>query len=165
MNEALIAHWNGKVSQDDEVYIIGDFAYRSVCSVAAYLTQLNGYKHLIIGNHDLWLENDQGLVGFFESVEHMQVIRLDDKTITLCHYPMFEWTGSRRAMDQQTSKSWLIHGHIHNCRDTDSYHYIREQLPCALNAGVEINLYELVTFEELLSNNNAWYGRNRAGLR
>lgn len=159
MNEALIENWNRKVRPEDEIYLIGDFAYRSACPVAEYLRRLNGQKHLIIGNHELWIQSDPSLSRFFVSVSHMQVIRLDNAAITLCHYPMFEWNGSRRALDQRTSRSWLIHGHIHNWRDIDSFRYIQEKLPCALNAGVDINQYEPVSFEELLANNNAWYGR------
>lgn len=30
-------------------------------------------------------------------------------------------------------------GHIHNSITTDAYGYIKEHLPCALNAGVDIN--------------------------
>lgn len=74
-------------------------------------------------------------------------------------YSMLEWNGSRRAVDQATSISWLIHGHIHNSKEGATYEYIRDNLPCALNAGVDINDYEPVTFEELLKNNNIWYGR------
>ena len=159
MNEALIENWNRKVQPDDEIYLIGDFAYRSACPAVEYLRRLNGQKHLIIGNHELWIQNDPALSRFFVTVDHMRVIRLDNAMITLCHYPMFEWNGSRRALDQRTSLSWLIHGHIHNRRDIDSFRYIQENLPCALNAGVDINHYEPVSFEELLANNNAWYGR------
>lgn len=162
MNEMLIENWNRKVQMDDEIYIIGDFAYRSACPVTNYLTRLNGQKHLIIGNHELWFYNDLSMTRFFKSVDHMQVIRLGEKMITLCHYPMFEWNGSRRALNQQTSKSWLIHGHIHNRRNVDSYLHIRDRLPCALNAGVDINHYEPVSFEELIANNNAWYKREPA---
>lgn len=50
-------------------------------------------------------------------------------------------------------------GHIHNSTTTDAYGYIKEHLPCTLNAGVDINNYEPVTFEELLENNNRWYER------
>lgn len=41
-----------------------------------------------------------------------------------------------------------------------AYEFIKENLPCVLNAGVDINGFEPVTFEELLKNNNEWYGRN-----
>ncbi|MDO5358956.1 MAG: hypothetical protein Q4E80_06235 [Slackia faecicanis] len=30
MNAELIARWNAKVTDDDDVYMLGDFAYRSI---------------------------------------------------------------------------------------------------------------------------------------
>ena len=159
MNTFLIDKWNQKVEKNDEVYILGDLSFRSSQSVKTYLEQLKGRKHLIIGNHDFkWQKNIQNMNDYFETVSNLEVIKLDKKLITLCHYPLLEWNGSRRAKDQETSISWLIHGHIHNSRD-DVFEYIRDHLPCALNCGVDINGFEPVTFEELLANNNKWYGR------
>lgn len=159
MNEFLISKWNDKVKNDDEVYILGDLSYRSGVSVKSYLRQLNGRKHLIVGNHDFqWMKNIGDLKEYFETVSNLEIIKLDKKLITLCHYPLLEWNGSRRAKNQDTSISWLIHGHIHNSRD-GVFEYIKENLPCELNAGVDINGYTPVTFEELLVNNNRWYGR------
>lgn len=161
MNDFLIRKWNEKVKEDDIVYILGDLSYRSSISVKTYLKQLKGRKHLIVGNHDFqWQKNITNINDYFESVSDMKVIRLDEKLITLCHYPLLEWNGSRRAKNQQTSISWLIHGHIHNSRD-NVFEYIKDNLPCALNCGVDINGFEPVTFEELLINNNKWYGRSK----
>lgn len=161
MNDFLIRKWNEKVKEDDIVYILGDLSYRSSISVKTYLKQLKGRKHLIVGNHDFqWQKNIANINDYFESVSDMKVIRLGEKLITLCHYPLLEWNGSRRAKNQQTSISWLIHGHIHNSRD-NVFEYIRDNLPCALNCGVDINGFEPVAFEELLANNNKWYGRSK----
>lgn len=161
MNDFLIRKWNEKVKEDDIVYILGDLSYRSSISVKTYLKQLKGRKHLIVGNHDFqWQKNIANINDYFESVSDMKVIRLGEKLITLCHYPLLEWNGSRRAKNQQTSISWLIHGHIHNSKD-NVFEYIRDNLPCALNCGVDINGFEPVTFEELLANNNKWYGRSK----
>lgn len=161
MNDFLIRKWNEKVKEDDIVYILGDLSYRSSISVKTYLKQLKGRKHLIVGNHDFqWQKNIANINDYFESVSDMKVVRLGEKLITLCHYPLLEWNGSRRAKNQQTSISWLIHGHIHNSRD-NVFEYIRDNLPCALNCGVDINGFEPVTFEELLTNNNKWYGRSK----
>ena len=52
MDHCLIQLWNSRVSADDDVYIVGDFCYRSGRTPDWYLRQLNGHKHLIIGNHD-----------------------------------------------------------------------------------------------------------------
>lgn len=160
MNDFLIDKWNQKVKDSDEVYILGDLSFRSSVSVKTYLKQLKGCKHLIVGNHDFqWQKNIQNMNDYFESVSNLEVIKLNGKLITLCHYPLLEWNGSRRAGNQKTSNSWLIHGHIHNSRD-NIFEYIRDNLSCALNCGVDINDFEPVTFEELLKNNNKWYGRN-----
>ena len=39
-----------------------------------------------------------------------------------------------------------------------AYHFIKEYLPCALNACFEINDHP-ATLEELIENNRKWYGR------
>lgn len=160
MNEFLIEKWNNKVKSDNEVYILGDLSFRLGASVKVYIKRLKGRKHLVVGNHDFqWMKNIGNLSEFFETVSNLEVIKVDKKLITLCHYPLLEWNGSRRAKSQDTSISWLIHGHIHNSRD-GVFEYIRDNQPCALNAGVDINGFEPVTFEELLENNNRWYGRD-----
>ena len=126
-----------------------------------YVAQLMGRKHLIVGNHDeYWLKNEtKNVHKYFESINYMDLIKDGEKSITLCHYPMFEWNRSRYIISQEDSMFWHVHGHIHNTQDCDAYKLIREKLVCALNAGVDINNFEPVTFEELLANNNKWYGR------
>lgn len=159
MNEFLINKWNQKVNDDDEVYVLGDVSFRSKVAVKTYLQRLKGHKHLIIGNHDFqWMKNCPDIGEYFESVSHFDIIKVDHKMVTLCHFPLLEWNGSSRANNQDTSNSWLIHGHIHNTKDK-TYEYIRDNLPCALNCGVDTNDFEPVTFEELLENNNRWYER------
>lgn len=165
MDTFLIDKWNQKVDEDDEVYILGDLSFRSSINVSNYLKQMKGRKHLIVGNHDYnWQKNIKDMSEYFESVSNMEIIKNEDKLITLCHYPMLEWNGSCRAKSQKKSISWLIHGHIHNNKDEKSFWYIREHLPCALNAAVDINNFEPVTFDELLANNNKWYGRETIGV-
>lgn len=160
MNEFLIDKWNQKVNDEDEVYILGDFSFRSKVHVKLYLERLKGHKHLIVGNHDYqWMKSVTNLDEYFDSVSNFEVIRIDDKLVSLCHYPLLEWNGSRRATNQETSISWLIHGHIHNAKEK-TFEYIRDNLPCALNCGADINGFEPVTFEELLANNKRWYGRS-----
>ena len=159
MNEYLIRRWNESVDTDDEVWICGDFSYRSKVDVGYYLKRLKGRKHLIIGNHDVkWMKNCR-LSDYFESVNHMEVIKDGKKTITLCHFPLMEWSGSRYAKYSLEGTSWLIHGHLHDSRTCDAYYFIKKFLPCALNCGVEINDFHPVTFEELLENNDEFYGR------
>ena len=161
MDEYLINKWNETVTDDDDVYILGDLSYRSKHSVESYLSQMSGKKHLIIGNHDYqWMKAITDLEQYFVQVENMCLINHGKSLLTLCHYPMLEWNRSRYANDSATSTSWLIHGHIHNSTTLEAYRFIRRHLPCALNAGVDINNYVPVTFEQLIDNNNHFYNRN-----
>ncbi len=50
MNETTIKNWNSVVSEDDEVYILGDFG--AVNNEQDVLKRLNGIKYLVKGNHD-----------------------------------------------------------------------------------------------------------------
>ena len=71
----------------------------------------------------------------------MEVILLNDKILTLCHFPTYSFIGD-----------WLIYGHVHNNEADKSWLEIR-RCQNTLNAGCEINNYVPVTFEELKENN------------
>ncbi len=135
------------------VYIIGDLIYKSQ-SPEKYLEQLKGKKVLIRGNHDTgWLE----LIDadkYFADITSLLEISLFDRMITLCHYPMLEWRNSRK---DGKKLGYLIHGHIHN-RVEQKYEVLFNSTN-ALNAGVDMNNFEPVTFEELIVN-NANFKRN-----
>ena len=155
-DDEIISRWNAKVNATDIVYILGDLSFRSSYSVSYYLSQMKGKKHLVVGNHDISWMRHTDVQKYFESVDYLKTIKLEKKQITLCHYPMLEWPGSRYA-DSETS--FLIHGHIHGEKNNEVFNHIRMYQPHALNAGVDVNGYEPVTFEELRQNNKFWYNR------
>ena len=143
MNEALIEKWNAKVSGSDTVYIVGDIFFR--CSdPEPILSRLKGKKILIIGNHDSSWMDKIDLQKYFVEIADFKVITNGKYAITLCHYPLLTWKHQR--------KSYMIHGHIHADTTDDFFPLIccREKV---LNAGMDINGFEPVTFEELLENN------------
>ena len=49
MDGAIVKRWNERVTPQDRVYHLGDFAFDDH---DPYLELLNGQKHLILGNHD-----------------------------------------------------------------------------------------------------------------
>ena len=54
MEQAMISRWNKRVNNNDDIYILGDFCWSGNADVwAGILSQLNGRKYLITGNHDL----------------------------------------------------------------------------------------------------------------
>lgn len=144
MDKALIDNWNRVVTDEDHVYIIGDFTYKNCKSSEEYVKQLKGHKHLIIGNHDYVTIKDENACRCFESMDKIAYIRDGDKAVMLCHFPIAEWNGKKRG-------TYHIYSHIHNRKD-DTYEFMRLQ-PNALNAGCMINGYRPVTLEQLIENN------------
>lgn len=150
MNQALITNWNARVTDNDDVYVLGDFAFRCGDSVRKIAHSLHGRKHLIIGNHDFkWMRNDPAAVAEFVEVSPMLETEDGGRQLTLCHYPMMAWRNSTRDF------SWLIYGHIH-ANKADDFWPLLSQMPRALNAGVDVNWFTPVTFDEMLENNRKW---------
>jgi calcineurin-like phosphoesterase family protein len=52
MDRAMVESWNAAVRPGDAVFHLGDFALGSAESIAELLATLNGYKLLVLGNHD-----------------------------------------------------------------------------------------------------------------
>lgn len=148
MDRVLIENWNKKVKKNDTVYIIGDIVWDKK-KVAHYMEQLAGKKVLITGNHDSDWAKREDCTKHFEFVVPYLETNLNGHPITMCHYPMLEWKSSREKSHRKLG--YHIHGHIHN-RIADEYRYLFREFN-ALNAGVDINNFEPVSFDELISNN------------
>ena len=130
MDRVLIWLWNSRVTKNDQVYILGDFAFHNEKPYSWYLKQLKGQKHLIIGNHDSKLLKDDEAMSYFVSVDKMLHVSDSGKELCICHFPIAEWNGFHRGAIH-------IYGHIHNRKDA-TYHYMK-QFDNALNAAACIN--------------------------
>ena len=152
MDRRLIESWNRRVRPEDTVYILGDLMV-SCPDPAAYLNQLAGTKHLILGSHDgVWIKrlrktHPHLLDQAFASVSPMAEITVDGSRAVLCHYPMMTWNGCLQG-------AYHIHGHIHN-QTSAAYWPLLSRMDRALNAGVDVNGFQPVTLEELKANNRA----------
>lgn len=151
MDEVLLRNWNEKVHKNDTVYILGDLFFRNTVPASDYLEEMRGTKHLIIGNHDKGWMKKTDLNRYFESVQLMSEINDGSHVISLCHYPMFAWNRCHKG-------AYLAHGHIHN-NCNGEYWPLLQQMPNALNAGVDINGYAPVTFNEMVENNQRFKER------
>lgn len=144
MDRAIIENWNNRVTNSDNIYIVGDFIYRGEKEPEWYLKQLKGKKHFIIGNHDgAVLKNDKAL-SYFEEVDKIMHIIDGKNHICLCHFPIAEWNGYYKG-------HYHIYAHIHN--NLNDAYYFMKKYDRALNAGCMINNYMPVTFNELIENN------------
>lgn len=86
MNSYMIEKWNEKVSKDDTVYYVGDFAFpANQKQLKELVSKLNGTKILIKGNHDKKVKHFID-AGFKEVHDSLEVDFFDTK-ILFCHYP------------------------------------------------------------------------------
>ncbi|RAK51364.1 metallophosphoesterase family protein [Phenylobacterium deserti] len=130
MDAELIARWNTAVGPQDEVWHLGDFARTTKIAVAV-LPQLNGRKHLVVGNND----PDPDAVGGWESVAPYAEIERDGRSLVLCHYPFRSW-------NRQHKGALNLHGHSHGRM---------KPLPRQFDVGVDVRDYRPVTLAELLA--------------
>lgn len=107
MQNQLIQKWNNKVSNEDTVYILGDFCFKmSKQDAVQILNMLNGKKVLIKGNHDKYV----GQRDFDECFEKIcDIIQINENKLqmVLCHYPIIDYAGMYYGAK-------MIYGHIHN---------------------------------------------------
>jgi calcineurin-like phosphoesterase family protein len=126
MNEWLILNHNSMVSQDDEVWFVGDLAMGTVEDSLKFATRLNGRKKLIPGNHDkchpmhpnyrdkIAMYEDAG----FEILEPQVTTVIDGIEVLVCHFPYFG--DSKPGKDRYSGLrpddqgGWLICGHVHD---------------------------------------------------
>lgn len=126
------------------MYILGDLMFRNEKPPEEYLRQLKGKKYLIIGNHDRNWIKECDLSLYFESVENLDFISDGKRQMAICHYPMMSWP--------HMTRSFMVFGHIHNDTNAEYWPLIARSEKM-LNAGVDINRFEPVTFEEMAENN------------
>lgn len=141
MDRVIIQRWNSRVQKKDNIYIVGDFAFRSEHPEEWYLEQLKGRKYLIIGNHDNKLLKNEKAMGYFEDVDKMMHVADNGHQICICHFPLAEWNGFYKG-------SYHIYGHIHNSRQ-DTWEFMKTRQR-AYNAGCMFHNYAPVTFRELM---------------
>ena len=103
MTEVLVNNWNSVVSEDDEVYMLGDFTLTKNKEIISKLvSRLNGHIYLLMGNHDYLSVNEYIACGF-EKVYDKPVILEDG--IILSHQPVFM---------NENMPYFNIYGHVHD---------------------------------------------------
>ena len=114
MSNELVRRWNDKVSYNDDVYILGDFAWKNALG-SEVLIQLKGRKYLILGNHDKPTEE---MKAYFEWIKEIAVINDNGMQVVLCHYPIAHWYNQYRGAVH-------LYGHIHNTKDQIAFERYR----------------------------------------
>ena len=132
MHKEIIAEWNSKVTDEDTVYILGDFSFGNSGETKDMVKQLRGRKVLVMGNHDRRSEQWYLAAGFMV-VSKSLLIKIDEFVVQLSHYPFkLSWLqylyykivdpGYTRYQDRKIKNEAqnLLHGHCHG-----KYHTIK----------------------------------------
>ena len=143
MDGTIIKNWNSRVTNSDDVYILGDFAYKGEEPVK-YLKQLNGHKHLILGNHDGKIRKAQHIYSrYFDEIVDLRTVNDNGTQIVCFHYPMVEWNGYYRD-------TLHFYGHLHNTVHNETTQYAMK-MKNAYNVGADILGYTPRTLEEIIA--------------
>jgi len=133
MDEKLIENWNNAVTDNDTVYVLGDFSdYMDAGKETEILGKLNGTKILVMGNHDThrtpqeWRE-----IGFVECYPMPVIYK---SFFMLSHEPLYINSNMPYAN---------FYGHVHG---NPSYKDASKQSVCV---SVERIDYTPVEFEKL----------------
>lgn len=129
MHAALVRNWNSAVGQGDEVYILGDFAWKNAEGLTA-LDEMNGRKFLILGNHDKPTEE---MKSRFEWIKEQAVVRDGSDEVVLCHYPIAHWYNQFRGAVH-------LYGHVHNNAD---YHAFRRYADICRDMNIPFECYNV----------------------
>lgn len=143
----IIKNWNSKVSESDDVYILGDIAEDTDEDALMIFKELKGNKHLIVGNHDEKLVKAIKESKLFASIKFIDLIEDAGRKVCICHYPLMDWMEFNR-------NGILVYGHIHNKTKDNGIAYAQikdyyKDKP-AYNCGVDVTGYTPVTLDEMI---------------
>lgn len=112
MNAEIVRKWNELVYPDDDVYVLGDLTLGNVEEGLKLIAKLNGYLHIIRGNHDTDTKANRYLeLPNVVSVEFATVYKYKKAIFWLSHYPTI-------TANYDDDKPWAKHlvclfGHTH----------------------------------------------------
>ncbi len=109
MHYFMIFNWNNRISDNDIVYILGDVSFAKPQYTDAVLSQLQGYKVLISGNHDKENLKYKFFRRHFAEIHDYYELKHGNKLVCMMHYPLIEWNKSRHK-----NQSVMLHGHMHS---------------------------------------------------
>lgn len=121
------------VDADDDLWILGDFAFarnaRSRSYVADLFNAIPGRKHLVRGNHD-----HKGTLNLpWASVRELVEVTDQEQNLVLCHYPLITWNKARYG-------ALHLFGHVH--KEFTGYEG-------ALNVGVDCWSFRPLSLAEI----------------
>lgn len=133
MNERLIDNWNSRVKTNDKIFMLGDFMFAHKNKLPELVSRLNGYKILVMGNHDQLSPLTYINAGFSEVYRYPVIF---ENFYILSHAPIYINSNMPYAN---------IFGHIHS---NPSYKDYTRQSICVSVERKHMNYYP-ISFNEI----------------
>lgn len=151
-DKALLSNWNEMITEEDDVYILGDICLNDLDYGLGILKRLRGRLHIIRGNHD----TDKKIE---EYMKCHNVVEISDskymkasKSIVLFlnHYPV-----AFREDSRHVKTIWTICGH---CHTQDKFSDVN--MKC-IHAEMDCRNMRPVSFETIVKEINELKGMSR----
>ena len=170
MHDTLIRNFNKMVPTDGLTYFLGDIGLGSIELNNSVISQLNGTKILIVGNHDRPYESNYN--SGFHVVMNNATIKIHRQLVTMSHCPLLglpredmteyphkgiNWHGENKNLDYtvENKGQFHLHGHIHSPNGGRSKRIEGRQFDVGLPANkyrpVHIGVIESFIMKELMS--------------
>ena len=131
-DETIVRNWNNVVCPEDDVYILGDLMLNDNENGIELLKQLNGRKHIILGNHDttvrerLYLE--EGIC--VEPPNWADMLHYKGYHFYLSHFPAMTGNLEKESLKQVTIN---LFGHTHQKEQ------FYQDIPFMFHVGLDSN--------------------------
>ncbi len=153
MNWSIVQNFNAAVRPKDTLILTGDVSLGPISESLPFISNLNGYKILVPGNHDRVFSGESDakrerfwpeyLKVFDEIWPEQTTTKIGGHWVAMSHFP---YQGDHTENDRWVEKRPvdnglpLIHGHIHELRKIDGRMF---------NVGVDVNGYFPVSQYEI----------------
>lgn len=125
MHESLVRNYNATVPENGICYFLGDIGFGNNESIKEIISQLNGTKVCVLGNHD---KNVYAMYSAgFDVVLHGAVIYIANQRVTMSHCPLLglfreDVTGMRGAEERDNWHGERKHGAKHSFTNEGQFH-------------------------------------------
>ena len=162
MHKSIIRNFNKKVPKDGLTYFLGDILICGTEQGKELLSQLNGTKVLIVGNHDKAYQASYN--AGFDVVLNSATLYIQNNKVTISHCPLLEtyredtseypekganWHGEykNQMYSVRDEGQFHLHGHIHSPNNGKSVKILDRQF----DVGLPANNYRPVHISEIES--------------
>lgn len=170
MHRVLVNNFNSTVPHTGLTYFLGDMGFSKTGDLSSIISQLNGTKVLVIGNHDKGT-NVMFRAGFDVVVNSASLI-VANQLVTMSHCPLqgvfrediskmervrkedVNWHGESRHSKRYSLPDWgqfHLHGHIHASEKKEKLGVSKKILDRQFDVGVVANNYRPVSISVIES--------------